>query len=99
MKNSGKISLLFWQQVLHQSMMLNAVESIRRFKIPHSIINVIQITLQQTQTACLNVNVLKTYARMFPECILGLSDHTKTDTSVLAAVSLNARIMKAFHVR
>jgi N-acetylneuraminate synthase len=42
----------------------------------------------------LNLNVLKTYAAMYPEVILGLSDHTHTVAPVLGAVTLGARVIE-----
>jgi sialic acid synthase SpsE len=42
----------------------------------------------------LHVNVLKTYASLFPDVILGLSDHTHALAPVLAAVSLDARVIE-----
>lgn len=42
----------------------------------------------------INLNVLKTYAQMFPEVILGLSDHTAGYTTVLGAVALGARVIE-----
>lgn len=42
----------------------------------------------------LHLNVLKTYATMFPEVILGLSDHTHAHAPVLGAVSLGARVIE-----
>jgi N-acetylneuraminate synthase len=42
----------------------------------------------------LHVNVLKTYATMFPDVILGLSDHTHSVAPVLAAVTLGARVIE-----
>jgi N-acetylneuraminate synthase len=42
----------------------------------------------------LNVNVLKTYARKWPEVILGLSDHTQSPAPVLGAVALGARVIE-----
>jgi sialic acid synthase SpsE len=42
----------------------------------------------------LHVNVLKTYATMFPDVILGLSDHTHAVAPVLAAVTLGARVIE-----
>src|SRR5512137_2941724 len=42
----------------------------------------------------LNLNVLKTYATMFPEVILGLSDHTHALAPVLGAVTLGARVIE-----
>ncbi|HEY6072349.1 MAG TPA: N-acetylneuraminate synthase family protein [Anaerolineales bacterium] len=42
----------------------------------------------------LHINVLKTYAAMFPEVILGLSDHTHALAPVLGAVTLGARVIE-----
>lgn len=40
------------------------------------------------------LNVLKTYAREYPETILGLSDHTAGHATVLGAVALGARVIE-----
>jgi sialic acid synthase SpsE len=42
----------------------------------------------------LHLNVLKTYATMFPGVILGLSDHTHANAPVLGAVTLGARVIE-----
>ncbi len=42
----------------------------------------------------LHLNVLKTYASMFPQVILGLSDHTHALAPVLGAVTLGARVIE-----
>ena len=42
----------------------------------------------------LNLNVLKTYATMFPNVILGLSDHTHSPAPVVGAVALGARVIE-----
>ena len=42
----------------------------------------------------LHLNVLKTYATMFPNVILGLSDHTHALAPVLGAVTLGARVIE-----
>lgn len=42
----------------------------------------------------LNLNVLKQFADRFPECGLGLSDHTPGHIAVLGAVSLGARFIE-----
>lgn len=42
----------------------------------------------------LHLNVLKTYATMFPKVILGLSDHTHAVAPVLGAVTLGARVIE-----
>ena len=41
-----------------------------------------------------NLNVLKAYAVMFPDLILGLSDHTPGHATVLGAVALGARVIE-----
>ena len=40
------------------------------------------------------LNVLKTYREKYPNTILGLSDHTPGDMTVLGAVSLGARVVE-----
>lgn len=42
----------------------------------------------------LNLNVLRTYATLWPDAVLGLSDHTHGDTAVLGAVALGARVVE-----
>jgi len=42
----------------------------------------------------IHLNVLKTYRNMFPEVILGLSDHTHGHATVLGAVALGARVIE-----
>jgi sialic acid synthase SpsE len=42
----------------------------------------------------LHLNVLKSYATLFPEVILGLSDHTHALAPVLGAVTLGARVIE-----
>jgi sialic acid synthase SpsE len=42
----------------------------------------------------INLNVLRTYSAHFPECVLGLSDHTPGHSTVLAAISLGARVFE-----
>jgi sialic acid synthase SpsE len=42
----------------------------------------------------IHLNVLKTYAAMFPDVILGLSDHTHGVATVLGAVTLGARVIE-----
>jgi len=42
----------------------------------------------------INLNVLKTYAAMFPQVVLGLSDHTHGNATVLGAVTLGARMVE-----
>lgn len=42
----------------------------------------------------IQLNVLKTYRAMYPEMVLGLSDHTPGHASVLGAVALGARMIE-----
>jgi sialic acid synthase SpsE len=42
----------------------------------------------------INLNVLNTYKIMFPDCILGLSDHTFGHATVLGALALGAKIFE-----
>ena len=41
-----------------------------------------------------NLNVLKTYRNEFPDCILGLSDHTFGHETVLGAIALGATVIE-----
>jgi N-acetylneuraminate synthase len=42
----------------------------------------------------INLNVLKTFRQMYPEMVLGLSDHTPGHATVLGAVALGAKIIE-----
>lgn len=42
----------------------------------------------------INLNVLKTFEKLYPNVILGLSDHTPGHTTVLGAISLGARVIE-----
>lgn len=42
----------------------------------------------------INLNVLKTYKTLFPEIILGLSDHTHGGVTVLGSVALGAKVIE-----
>ncbi|MEE3035072.1 MAG: N-acetylneuraminate synthase family protein [Bacteroidota bacterium] len=42
----------------------------------------------------INLNVLKTYETLFPDTILGLSDHTHGGVTVLGAVALGAKVIE-----
>lgn len=42
----------------------------------------------------IHLNVLKTYRAMYPDLILGLSDHTPGHATVLGAVALGARVVE-----
>lgn len=42
----------------------------------------------------LNLNVLRSYAQLFPNVVLGLSDHTPGHSSTLGAIALGARVIE-----
>lgn len=42
----------------------------------------------------ISLNVLKSYRQLFPESVIGLSDHTPGHSTVLGAVALGARIIE-----
>lgn len=42
----------------------------------------------------IHLNVLNTYRTMFPEVVIGLSDHTGGHTTVLGAITLGARVIE-----
>jgi len=42
----------------------------------------------------INLNVLKTYSTLFPDIVLGLSDHTLGHETVLGAIALGARVVE-----
>lgn len=42
----------------------------------------------------INLNVLRLFEKKFPDCILGLSDHTHGHSTVLGAIALGARIIE-----
>ncbi len=51
-------------------------------------------TAQDMNFDHINLNVLKTYRQMYPNMVLGLSDHTKGHSTVLGAVALGARVIE-----
>ena len=51
-------------------------------------------TASPTNYDHLHLNVLTTYATMFPDVILGLSDHTHANAPILGAVTLGARVIE-----
>jgi N-acetylneuraminate synthase len=51
-------------------------------------------TAKQENFRYINLNVLSIYKRMYPDFILGLSDHTVGYSTVLGAVTLGARVIE-----
>tara|TARA_B100000029_G_scaffold513585_1_gene613630 strand:- start:4663 stop:5730 length:1068 start_codon:yes stop_codon:yes gene_type:complete len=65
--------------------------------------NAVNIVLMQCNTnytanvsnyKFINLNVLKTYAELFPDVVLGLSDHTHGHSTVLGAIAMGARVFE-----
>ena len=42
----------------------------------------------------INLNVLRSYAQLFPDVVLGLSDHTPGHSTTLGAIALGARVVE-----
>lgn len=51
-------------------------------------------TAKKENFLSINLNVLKSYAQAYPDCVLGLSDHTYGHTTVLGAMALGARVFE-----
>jgi sialic acid synthase SpsE len=51
-------------------------------------------TVEDSNFDNINLNVLKTYHDMYPDLVLGLSDHTHGHATVLGAVALGARVVE-----
>ncbi len=51
-------------------------------------------TAEKDNFSYINLNVLKTYKKLFPRAILGLSDHTLGHSTVMGAITLGARIVE-----
>ena len=51
-------------------------------------------TASDTNFSYINLNVLRNYHELYPDCILGLSDHTFGHTTVLGAYMLGARVFE-----
>lgn len=51
-------------------------------------------TALDTNFSYINLNVLHRYHQLYPDCILGLSDHTFGHTTVLGALAIGARVFE-----
>ncbi len=51
-------------------------------------------TANQENFNYINLKVISTYQRMYPELVIGLSDHTKGYSTVLGAIALGARVIE-----
>jgi sialic acid synthase SpsE len=72
-----------------------AVNTIKSYDVPFSIMQCnTNYTGEHSNLAHTNLNVLKTFSEEFPDGILGLSDHSHGDVTVLGAVALGARVVE-----
>ena len=72
-----------------------AVEVLRHAGVPFSIMQCnTNYTGSLENIHHLNLMVLRQYAERYPDAVLGLSDHTPGDVSVLGAVALGARVIE-----
>lgn len=72
-----------------------AVEIIRRNKVNYALLQCnTNYTGSHDNFKCINLNVLRLYRERYPDAVLGLSDHTYGDVTVLGAVSLGARVIE-----
>lgn len=73
----------------------NAVAVIARHGVPYSVMQCnTNYTGVEENMNHIHLNVLKTYQERYPEALLGLSDHTHGDVTVLGAVALGARVVE-----
>ena len=72
-----------------------AVDAVRVHSVPLGLLQCnTNYTGDHSNFSHIHLNVLKTYRRLFPEAILGLSDHTPGHSTVLGAIALGARIIE-----
>lgn len=72
-----------------------AVGILRRRKVSFSVMQCnTNYTGDATNLQHINLRVLKTFGERFPDALLGLSDHTHGDITVLGAVALGARVIE-----
>lgn len=74
------------------------VDNIRAIQVVNSQIVLFQCNTNYTGSEenfdHIHLNVLKTYAQLFPDVVLGLSDHTSGHATTLGAVALGARVIE-----
>ena len=72
-----------------------AMHTLQAFNIPIVLMQCnTNYMVSKTNFKFINLNVLKTYSVMYPDCILGISDHTQGHSVVLGAVALGARVVE-----
>jgi len=74
---------------------LDAISILSEYDIPVCLMQCnTNYTVDLENHKFINLNVLKTYKKFFPEMQLGLSDHTAGDITVLGAVALGATMVE-----
>ena len=72
-----------------------AVEIIRRHKVNYVLMQCnTNYTASSKNMKYINLNVLRLYKERYPDAVLGLSDHTKGNVTVLGAIALGARVIE-----
>lgn len=72
-----------------------AVEIIRKHKKSYALLQCnTNYTASPENLKHINLNVLKLYKERYPDAVLGLSDHTKGNVTVLGAIALGARVIE-----
>ena len=73
----------------------SAAKVIRERKVPYCLMQCnTNYTGSKTNVSHVNLRVLDTYKRLFPDALLGLSDHTHGDVTVLGAIAMGARVIE-----
>lgn len=76
----------------------DAVRAVEALRLHTSEICVMQCNTNYTGSSenfrYVNLRVLKCYRIMFPDCVLGFSDHTPGHSAVLGAVAMGARVVE-----
>lgn len=73
----------------------HAVEVIQSFGVPLAILQCnTNYTGETSNLDHLNLRVLETYQKLWPDVVVGLSDHCRSTVPVIAAVALGARIVE-----
>ena len=74
---------------------ITAMNALSEFDIPKVLMQCnTNYTADNENFKYINLNVLKTFSVLFPNIVLGLSDHTFGHLSVLGAVSLGAKVVE-----
>jgi len=72
-----------------------AVQVIERKGVPYAVLQCnTNYTADVSNLAHINLKVISSFAERFPRALVGLSDHTHGDVTVLGAVALGARIIE-----